>query len=82
LVEAGGNPAHGKIARKKLKEYIAAVSSHEMGHQPGKSTGDEEHAEMGLMREGGPDPENPSSLQFSPKSIMRFRETKNWSKKQ
>jgi hypothetical protein len=82
LVEQGGSTNLTLTARNKLKDYITAISTHEMGHHPGNLTGDEEHAEMGIMREGGPDPGNPGFLEFSPKSILRFRESKNWSKKQ
>lgn len=77
----GFNPNHATGATEKLKNYISSQASHEIGHQPGNSTGDEEPAEMGLMKEGGADVLNPTYFRFVAKTILRFRQSKNWSKK-
>ena len=76
----GGNPLHGINARINLKNYINAQASHEIGHQPGDDLVDE-HTEGGLMRVGGSTPLTPLQEKFSPTSILRFRKSKNWSKK-
>jgi Bacterial TSP3 repeat len=80
IVAQGGNPQIGVDARLKLKNYISAQASHEIGHQPGNDLLDE-HLEDGLMRNGGALPNTPTQLKFTPKSISRFRNSKNWSKK-
>jgi hypothetical protein len=85
VVAQGGKPEAGNEARRDLKNYISAISCHEMGHQPGDLTGDQEHAEGGIM-EGrfgrqGISPFKPEESVFSPKTIFRFRKTLHWSNK-
>jgi hypothetical protein len=63
----------------RLKKWITAVISHEMGHQPGNEA--DEHPEGGLM--GSPmdvSAISPEDARFSPKTIKRFRKTNRWSK--
>lgn len=59
LVESGANPEIGANARNNLKHYIRATAAHEIGHMPGSGTEDDEHAENGLMRNGGVSKEYP-----------------------
>lgn len=85
LVAQGGNPQTGVNARINLRDYISAIASHEMGHQPGNISGDAEHEEGGIM-EGRPlkmgiNPLSPKMVEFLAKSVLRFRKTHNWSKK-
>ncbi len=82
VADQGVNPQVAAKALVLLKKYITATATHEIGHQPGTDEiGDEDHAEGGLMREGGTDPNNPEEFVFSPKSIHRFRISIKWSKK-
>lgn len=63
----------------RLKKWITAVISHEMGHQPGNEL--DEHPEGGLM--GAPmdvSISSPETAKFSPKTIKRFRKANRWSR--
>ncbi|MEO7100052.1 MAG: hypothetical protein ABI162_11865 [Luteolibacter sp.] len=79
------DPNTEKNLRTKMKNYMTAITSHEMGHQPGSDEmGDADHAEGGLMRGGelsAVSSEYPDKEEFRPKTILRFRKTSNWSKK-
>jgi hypothetical protein len=75
------SPAPGVAAKQpaRLRKWITAVISHEMGHQPGNQPDD--HPEGGLM--GSPMDASsitPEDSKFSPQTIRRFRMSQRWSK--
>ncbi|MEO5713282.1 MAG: hypothetical protein ABIT37_07320 [Luteolibacter sp.] len=60
--------------------FIAAVVTHEMGHQPGTGSADDDHFESGLMGEGATgELFGPRALKFKVESILRFRKAQRWS---
>jgi hypothetical protein len=81
LVAGGADPEIGTTARNNLKHYIRATAAHEIGHMPGTGTEDEEHAEKGLMRDGGVSKAYPHLENFYPATVKRFRSTQSWSRK-
>lgn len=64
----------------RLKKWITAVISHEMGHQPGNQADD--HPEGGLMAASmeAVSTITPEDAKFKPKTIKRFRNCNRWSK--
>lgn len=71
----------GNEARIRLNKWIIATASHEMGHQPGTQSAEEDHAEGKLMSESANDVSTvfPENAVFSPKTILRFRKSNRWS---
>jgi|GEM_PF-2670024 len=75
-------PETGVTARRLLPKLIAADVSHEMGHQPGLQSEDDDHAELGLMAVAldGVSILKPENASFTPQTIKRFRKSNRWSK--
>lgn len=73
--------AHPDQAAARLGKWITAVAAHEMAHQPGTQTEEEDHAEARLMTAGlnTVSSSHPENTNFSPKTIRRFRKSNHWS---
>jgi hypothetical protein len=81
VAEQGSNPAIGDQARMNLGNFIIATAAHEMGHHPGALSVNDEHSELGLMRDGGVLLNSPQEEKFTASTISRFRKSQKWSKK-
>jgi hypothetical protein len=68
--------ANNSAMNLEISRNIKLTAAHEIGHMPGGGDEASHHAENMLMDEDGYDSEN--GLQFSPKSISRFRKTNQW----
>ncbi|MEO0454343.1 MAG: hypothetical protein AAFY98_09420 [Verrucomicrobiota bacterium] len=68
------NPASQQIMRESYYSLFYGITAHEIGHAPGRKDEDGDHAELGLMQEGGANINSP----FFPKTIQRFRDAKSW----
>ncbi len=80
-LSASSSPEVKRDILDRLNLYIIATAIHEMGHQPGTGDNDADHAEKGLMRDGGMNPNNPTYLEFSAETVLRFRKAHTWTKK-
>lgn len=71
----------GDQARIRLNKWIVATASHEMGHQPGTQSEEEDHEEGKLMSASTDDVSTvfPEKAVFSPQTILRFRKSNRWS---
>jgi hypothetical protein len=78
--EEGGNPQIGIEALTDFRNQVTAQAAHEIGHLPNINT-DDQHLELGLMKEGGSLRNSPEEEKFSPRTISRFKQTKKWSKR-
>jgi hypothetical protein len=59
---------------QRFPNALYAIVGHEIGHPPGGRSGDEDHAEVGLMRAG-----NDRIIDvFTHRTLRRFREAKKW----
>jgi hypothetical protein len=64
------------VARQnEILDSIAITIAHEAGHAPGDQMASGDHAEDGLMKNGGA---SNTKVPFSAQSIMRFRRTNDW----
>ena len=72
---------NGDQARLRLKKWIAATAAHEIAHQPGTQTPEQDHAEAKLMSKSNDDVSIlfPENAIFSPKTVLRFRTSNRWS---
>lgn len=71
------NPSADNTAmNSEIARNIKLTAAHEIGHMPGGGDETSHHAENMLMDEDGYGSDN--GLNFSPKSILRFRKTNQW----
>ncbi len=64
-----------------LKKWIIATAAHEIAHQPGDQTEDEDHAERGLMSEAMAEviTTAPENAKFTATTSLRLRRSRRWS---
>ncbi len=61
--------------QNEILDSIAITIAHELGHAPGDNLASADHAEEGLMKNGGA---SDTKVPFSALSIKRFRQTNDW----
>ena len=68
------NPALMQQAVDEYYNQLYGTAAHEIGHNPGGQSEQQDHDEEGLMQEGGAGIDVP----FSPSTIKRFRDANQW----
>jgi hypothetical protein len=75
------NEAAAAFARSNYQKMIRVTAAHEMGHQPGHQSAEQDHAEGKIMSAGLQDVSLTTfhNAYFSPATLHRFRNCKQWS---
>jgi len=71
------NPQVAAEYTKRYWSILLGTTAHEMGHGPSNQSNGEDHAELGLMKEGMT-PISGFDSDFTPKTLLRFRERTTW----
>ncbi|MGL4399602.1 MAG: hypothetical protein ACRCXD_07015 [Luteolibacter sp.] len=73
---------NNSITASEYEQRLRLTAAHEIGHQPLYGIGEEiQHAEGGLMQDGGHTDMAAPDTPFTPKSIKRFRSVHQWRQK-
>jgi hypothetical protein len=70
------HPIRAPQRRDQYLQRILVVTSHEIGHAPGRGSESSDHSELEIMEAGGP--QFFTKEVFSPRTIARFRQATSW----
>jgi hypothetical protein len=74
--ERFNDPFWGPQLAQQYRERILATIAHEVGHAPGRQSGESDHTEDGIMIRGAPQSLTGDNLR--PSTIARFRNAQSW----
>ena len=74
---------NGDSTVQEYEQRLRLTAAHEIGHQPLYGIGEAaQHAENGLMQDGGHMDLGAADTPFKAKSVKRFRQVREWRQKE